>query len=94
MSASDHLANAVERACTDAVEAAALQHRIGDRFLGTFVDVGKNGGLVQISDPAILATLAGASPADAGTEAMVELVEADAVKRSVRFQVVGGDTAK
>ena len=55
MSASDHLANAVERACTDAVEAAALQHRIGDRFHGTVVDVGKNGGLVQISDPAILA---------------------------------------
>ncbi len=94
MSASDHLANAVERACTNAVEAAALQHRIGDRFLGTVVDVGKNGGLVQISEPAILAPLAGASAADAGTEALVELVEADVVKRSVRFQVVGGDTAK
>jgi exoribonuclease R len=94
MSASDHLANGVERACTNAVEAAALQHRVGDRFLGTVVDVGKNGGLVQISDPAILAPLAGASAADAGTEALVELVEADVGKRSVRFQVVGGDTAK
>ena len=94
MRASDHLANAVERACTDAVEAAALQHRVGDRFLGTVVDVGKNGGLVQISDPAILAPLAGVSAADAGTETMVELVEADVVKRSVRFQVVGGDTAR
>jgi VacB/RNase II family 3'-5' exoribonuclease len=94
MSASDHLAHAVERACTDAVEAAVLQHRIGDRFKGTVVDVGKNGGLVQLSDPAILAPLAGASAADAGTEALVELVEADVVKRIVRFQVVGGDTAK
>jgi exoribonuclease R len=94
MSASDHLANAVERACTDAVEAAALQHRIGERFLGTVVDVGKNGGLVQISDPAILAPLAGASAADTGTETTVELVEAEVVRRSVRFQVVGGDIAK
>ena len=94
MSASDHLANGVERACTNAVEAAALQHRIGERFLGTVVDVGKNGGLVQISDPAILAPLAGASAADAGTEALVELVEADVVRRSVRFQVAGGDPAK
>lgn len=94
MSASDHLASAVERASTDAVEAAALQHRIGERFRGTVVDVGKQDGLVQISDPAILAPLGGASPADAGTEAMVELVEADVVTRSVRFQVVGGVPAQ
>ncbi len=94
MSASDHLASAVERACTDAVESAALQHRIGDRFHGTIVDVDKNGGLVQISDPAILARLDGASSVDVGTEALVELVEADVVKRRVCFQVVGGVKAQ
>ena len=94
MGASDYLASAVERACTDAVEAASLQDRIGERFHATVVDVGKNGGLVQISDPAILAPLVGGSAADAGTEGMVELVEADVVKRSVRFQVVGGVTAR
>jgi exoribonuclease R len=88
MTASDHLSSAVERACTNAVEAAALQHRIGERFHGTVVDVSKNGGLVQIIAPAILAPIAGAS--SAGDEALVELVEADVVKRSVRFQVVGG----
>jgi exoribonuclease R len=88
MTASDHLSSAVERACTNAVEAAALQHRVGERFHGTVVDVSKNGGLVQISDPAILAPVAGAS--SAGAEALVELVEADVVKRSVWFQVVGG----
>lgn len=88
MSASDHRASAVERACTDAVEAAALQHRIGDRFQGTIVDVSKNGDLVQISDPAILALLDGASSVGAGTEATVELVEADVGTRSVRFRVV------
>ncbi|MEP7035216.1 MAG: RNB domain-containing ribonuclease [Dermatophilaceae bacterium] len=86
MRASDQQAAAVERACTNAVEAATLQHRIGERFHGTVVDIGKNGGLVQISDPAILAPLAGSSLA--GAEVLVELVEADVVRRSVRFKVV------
>lgn len=86
MTASDHLASAVERACTDAVEAGALQHRVGETFRATVVDVTKNGGLVQISDPAILAPVDGAS--SAGAEAMVKLVEADVAKRSVRFQMV------
>jgi exoribonuclease R len=88
MSASDHLAGAVERACTDAVEAAAMQHRVGETFRALVVDLTKNGALVQISDPAILAPADGAS--SAGTEAMVELIEADVVRRSVRFKVVGG----
>ncbi len=91
MTASDHQAGAVERACTDAVEAAALQHRIGETFRASVVDITKNGALVQVSDPAILAMADGAS--SAGTEVMVELVEADVAKRSVRFQVVGGVTS-
>jgi len=92
MTASEHLANAMERACTDAVEAAALQHRVGEVFRASVVDVTKNGGLVQISDPAILAPADGAS--SAGAEAMVELIEADVAKRSVRFRVVGGVTSQ
>jgi exoribonuclease R len=92
MTASEHLANAMEQACTDAVEAAALQHRVGEVFRASVVDVTKNGGLVQISDPAILAPADGAS--SAGAEAMVELIEADVAKRSVRFRVVGGVTSQ
>ena len=92
MTTSDQLASAVERACTDAVEAAALQHRVGETFRAAVVDITKNGGLVQISDPAILAPVDGAS--SAGAEAMVELVEADVAQRKVRFQVVGGVTAQ
>jgi len=88
MGASDHLANEVERACTDAVEAAAMQHRIGETFHALVVDITRNGALVQIADPAILALADGASAA--GAEATVKLIEADVVKRSVRFQVVGG----
>ena len=88
MTASDHLASAVERACTDAVEAAAMQHRVGETFRAFVVDITKNGALVQIGDPAILALADGAT--SSGAEATVKLVEADVVKRSVRFQVVGG----
>jgi exoribonuclease R len=88
MGTSEHLAGALERACTDAVEAAALQHRVGEIFRASVVDVTSSGGLVQISEPAILAPADGASAA--GAEAMVELIEADVAKRTVRFRVVGG----
>ena len=92
MAASDHLANTMERACTDAVEAAAMQHRVGETFRASVIDVTGTGGLVQLSDPAILAHADGLSLA--GTEVMVELIEADVATRSVRFQVVGGVTAQ
>jgi len=88
MAVSDHLAGAVERACTDAVEAATLQHRVGETFHASVVDVTRNGALVQITDPVILAHAEGAS--SAGAEVAVKLIEADVAKRSVRFQVVSG----
>jgi exoribonuclease R len=92
MAASEHLANTMERACTDAVEAAAMQHRLGETFRASVIDVTGTGGLVQLSDPAILAHADGLSMA--GTEATVQLVEADVATRTVRFQVVGGVTAQ
>ena len=92
MTASDRLANTMERACTDAVEAAAMQHRVGETFRASVVDITNSGGLVQLSEPAILAHADGVS--SAGVEAMVELVEADVPTRSVRFQVVGGVLAQ
>jgi VacB/RNase II family 3'-5' exoribonuclease len=88
MTASDHLAYAVERACTNAVEAAALRHRVGETFRGSVIDVTKNGGLVQISSPTILASVDG--ECSAGAHVTVRLIEADVARRSVRFQVVGG----
>jgi exoribonuclease R len=92
MAGSEHLAGAMERACTDAVEAASMQHRVGQTFRASVVDVTRDGGVVQISDPAILAPAAGAT--SAGAEVMVELIEADVAKRTVRFRVVGGVTSK
>ena len=88
MTDSDQLAGAVERACTDAVEAAAMQHRIGETFRASVVDITKHGALVQISDPAILALADGVT--SVGAEATVKLIEADVTKRSVRFQIVDG----
>lgn len=87
MTTSHHLAAAVERACADGVTAAAMRHRLGETFLGSVVDVTASGGLVQLSDPAILVAVEGECVA--GAEVTLKLVEAEVAKRSVRFQVVG-----
>ena len=86
MSGSDRLASAVERACTDAVEAAVLAHQVGQVFDASVVDVRKDGLLVQVTDPAILAAADG--EAKSGDSVRVRLVRADVQARAVRFQVV------
>src|SRR5690554_1518371 len=43
MAASGQLTSAVERACTDAVEAAVLAHRVGEVFDATVVDTNRSG---------------------------------------------------
>lgn len=92
MRASDHLAHAVDRACTDAVEAAALQRRIGETFSAYVVDVSdKAESTIQITDPAILARCDG--KAALGAEVQVRLVEADVATHSVRFEVADGATS-
>lgn len=87
MTSSDHLADAVERACAEAVTAAALRHRVGERFGGTIVDVTGGVALVQLRDPLILAPATG--ECTAGAEVIVRLAEADVARRAVRFEVVG-----
>ena len=66
MSASDRRASAVERACTDAVEAAVLSSHVGEEFSGSVVDqTSKNRPIVQILVPAVLALANGeAKPGD------------------------------
>ena len=87
MAGSDHLADAVERGCAQAVTAAALRHRVGESFRGMIVDVTGGVGMVQLRDPLILAPVAGEHAA--GAEVTVRLVEADVARRRVRFEVVG-----
>jgi exoribonuclease R len=88
MAASDRQAKAVERACTDAVEAAILRHRVGEVFDAVVVDRQERGGLVvQLTDPAVSAKADG--EAEPGDEVRVRLAEADVARRLVRFVIAG-----
>ncbi|WP_256838793.1 RNB domain-containing ribonuclease [Ornithinimicrobium faecis] len=87
MNDSGRLAKAVERACTDATEAAVLAHRIGEQFDAVVVDdAGKKGWQVQLTEPAVNAVAEG--QAELGSEVRVELVEADIATQKVRFRIV------
>nr|WP_270887927.1 RNB domain-containing ribonuclease [Pedococcus sp. 5OH_020] len=87
MAASDKVAGGVERGCADAVEAAALEDRVGEVFDAMVVDKRENGrALVQLQDPAVLANAEGES--ELGTSVRVELVEATVSTGTVRFRVV------
>lgn len=87
MDESGRLAKAVERACTDATEAAVLAHRVGEQFDAVVVDdAGKNGFQVQLTDPAVNALAEG--QAELGTQVRVELLEADIGTQTVRFRIV------
>ncbi len=84
MSESDRLAGELERASTDAVEAAVLAPQLGALFDGVVVDVHHDGGgSVQIAEPAVLAPVSG--PVTLGAATKVKLVQADLATRTVRF---------
>ncbi|NYG08197.1 exoribonuclease R [Phycicoccus badiiscoriae] len=87
MTASDKVANGVERACADAVEAAALEDRVGQVFDAMVVDKrDKGGAVVQVQDPAVLANAEGQS--ELGTSVKVRLTEATVATGTVRFEIV------
>jgi exoribonuclease R len=84
MAESDRLAGELERASTDAVEAAVLAPHVGSLFDAVVVDVHHDGGgLVQIAEPAVLAGVSG--PVELGAAIKVKLVTADLATRTVRF---------
>ncbi|WP_168581649.1 RNB domain-containing ribonuclease [Gephyromycinifex aptenodytis] len=88
MRTSDQRASAVDRACTDAVEAAELAGRVGQEFPAVVVDDrGAKGLLVQVLDPAVVAPCE--PGAELGSRVRVRLEEADIQARSVRFSVSG-----
>ena len=88
MQRTDQLAGAVDHACTDTVEAAALQHRVGEEFEAAVVDVrGEAELLVQVTEPAILAEADGS--AEPGSMVRIRLTEADVDGHRVRFEVAG-----
>jgi exoribonuclease R len=84
MADTDRLAGALERASTDAVEAAVLAPSVGNLYDGVVVDVHHDGdGSVQIAEPAVLAPVSG--PVELGASIKVRLVLADVDQRAVRF---------
>ena len=84
MAETDRIASALERECLGLMEATVLRDSIGSTFEGVVVEVHeKGGGTVQLADPAVRAAFDGQLPL--GQRVTVKLVEADVVKRSVRF---------
>ncbi|MEU5434803.1 RNB domain-containing ribonuclease [Streptomyces sp. NPDC020719] len=81
-------ANTVERECVDLVEAALLKDRVGEVFDATVVDV-KDGepatGTVHLTDPAVVARVAGTAPLPLGERLRVRLTQADPGTSKVRF---------
>lgn len=89
MAASDRLAGAVERACTDAVEAAVLASLVGRELPGVVVDDGGEKGRdveVQLADPPVLARAKG--DAQLGAEVTVRVVAADVAAGAVELEIV------
>ncbi|WP_256792242.1 RNB domain-containing ribonuclease [Terrabacter sp. Ter38] len=63
MSTSDRRTNGVERACTDAVEAAEVHPLIGSTVQGVVVDENDKGVIVQLIDLAVVAKASGSAKA-------------------------------
>jgi exoribonuclease R len=75
-------ARAAERAALDYVEAVVLAPRVGETFAAVVVDVRNDRPVVQIAEPAVLATLDRAGPAP-GDELEVRLSAVDPEARRV-----------
>ncbi|MFF4992911.1 RNB domain-containing ribonuclease [Streptosporangium saharense] len=81
-------AGAAERACVDLVEAFVLRERVGQTFDAVVIDVdeGRSGGLVQITEPAVVARCDG-ERLPLGETVRVRLTRADPATREVRFSL-------
>ncbi len=93
MMASDQLANKVDRAAIDTVEAAVLSAHVGTEFDAVVISGPKSNGngnahaspksIIQLKDPAVSAYCAGAL--EPGTNVRVRLLQADIGTRTVLF---------
>ena len=88
MQEGDRRAKAVERACTDAVEAAVMVSRVGEVFTADVVDVDAKRGVltVQLADPAIVASAKG--DVKLGRQIQVRLDSADIATGKIVLAVV------
>jgi exoribonuclease R len=88
MARAEERGNRVENAVNNLAESVLLDGREGELFDGVIVDEDRNGPLMQIAEPAILARVH-AARVTPGDEVRVRLVEADPVARRVGFERVG-----
>ena len=72
----------------DLVEAALLQHRVGEKFPGVIVEVERKDhsrGTVTVQDPAVEARVTGSGDLPLGDDVTVTLAAADPAGRNVEF---------
>jgi exoribonuclease R len=86
MATSDRRTNAVERACTDAVEAAELNPLVGRTVEGVVVEENDKGVVVQLVDHAVVARATGS--AKAGDRVTVRIDIADISTGTISLSVV------
>ena len=86
MASSDQTAGTVDRAALDTVEAAALSSRVGDIFDVTVISGGNGKGTIQLTDPAVTASVIGA--VEPGTRIRARLAEATIATGSIRFEAL------
>jgi exoribonuclease R len=92
MEEADRRANAYERAIVGMVEAGLLKDQVGTEFDGVITDIDDrepNRGIVVLSAHAVEGRVTGTANLPLGKAVRVKLVEADIVKRSVTFELVG-----
>jgi exoribonuclease R len=85
-----HRSSSYENAVLDLVEAAVLHPHVGEKFSGVVVSVDEKDptrGDVVIQEPAVEGHVTGKEPLPLGTDVEVTLVEADPVRRTVRFEL-------
>jgi exoribonuclease R len=90
MQESGRRANAYENAVLNLVEAATLQHRVGEQFEGVVLESehdDERKGTLMVRDPAVEARVTSQSPLPVGDQVTVRLAEADVAGRVVRFEV-------
>jgi exoribonuclease R len=88
MRAAGRRANQYENAVLDLVEAASLQHRVGERFTGVVVEVDDKDdrrGEVTVQEPAVEAVVAGRRELPLGDDIELTLAAADPATRKVEF---------
>ena len=90
MRESGRRASAYENAILNLAEAELLQGRVGEQFEGVVLEADDKEGLrgsVTLSDPAIEGSVESVRPLPVGERVRVTLVEADPVRRKMRFEL-------